>query len=1265
MAGEIIKVYNTYENALAGGSTGQILVGTINSNNGAVFNGSETLPYYIYREYWYRIELNDLATQVVIDWDDGEDNSLERQNVEFIDLEKPSKHVITSHIYTKHGSFFPLIRAVSPEGFISKWYTNDANSGYSDLEDLTYHTGSSTAPAGQNGLAIVREEKAGTDKIPHFIPANRHPIAILKADRKAVYAGIDNDLISGTSPLLYAVSDTNVSSPPTVTFEASNTESKQVREYANIQLQTLGTTGGYAVPNLIADGGRADNYINLSIQNDTVPKGAVYTPAIKEKGTFTVAADTVDNSIGANNGLSNPDGGAPYIALYNSSDTSAAFRVWWKHPDVAQVYSIELTGGDTMSAYAGCYIAIDYPSPPAGEAPVYFWLDHSGSASEPGALSLVFAKKKVDISGAANAAAAATILAAAINDGFTFTNAVAGSSSMNAFTAPNSGTAIFNVTCDTAGETASPGIAQSGDRVAVNITTHGESAGVIPSGSFTSIFATGSSGDSAATITTALIDAINTQGTFTAAAVDADTLTIERDTAGTTQDFTESGSTYTLDSLTQGTPAQGEIAPVHKLYKAKLDSITTLLDDHKVFIKCHDFDGSTGTATPNPDTDKTIAVLTNGNPIVELNDPYTITTLDASESYARASNLKIDTFSYDLDKQTVTGSLHNDQGSIAHGTTNVSNDTGTQTVLTDYFGYDEDGVFTALNYGEQSRISQRYTFNSLGSRMDDNSRFHDTYYLERFSPITNWNSMGVDSGETVHLVLGTAGSFTKDATVTQATSGATGKVFRTTKNNKWLELYDVAGTFNTSNTITSSNSIDVDAGITPSTVDTGNLRLLKEDYVINRSTLMVATGSGRTTHANNKTDSTANVNQGGTVSLTTDTLTVTDGTQFAIGDYIAIANDTEIMKVTAKPSTHVLTISRGVFATNSTTHSDSTDVYKILPKWHVVDSGSTNLYDSDSILLGGASTYELATSTAVTDHPENFIVSVMPQKYDKLYFKIDNYLPNGPTTFSEPDINIAAYYTKRTIASNVATYSWEPLPIIDKTEQFRQSGIIKWDIPDDWASVHTTDLTWNVVGDNNGTGDPESQWTKDGYGLILAITVKTPTTDTDAHEQIRLYNVWPMVDEHTELIKVMDPHHVSLNSIAIAQSISYSRKGRYMVVEDRLGKSDIRRIGAEGGTISFGGIDLGSDATGRDLILSYQKNGTPVFIDIEHNDGDKTRFFGKITSMSEDYATGKFKPKWAVTMQCSHLIEMNSSGVMQSEKISLGGVIDDVSKYIL
>ena len=120
-----------------------------------------------------------------------------------------------------------------------------------------------------------------------------------------------------------------------------------------------------------------------------------------------------------------------------------------------------------------------------------------------------------------------------------------------------------------------------------------------------------------------------------------------------------------------------------------------------------------------------------------------------------------------------------------------------------------------------------------------------------------------------------------------------------------------------------------------------------------------------------------------------------------------------------------------------------------------------------------------------------------------------------------------------------------------------------------------------------------------------------------------------------------------------------------MKVEDRLGKADIRRIGAEGGTVSFGGVDLGTSDTGRDLIVTYQKLGVPVYLDIEHKDGDKTRFFGKITSMSEDHPTGKMSPKWAVQMQVGYIIEHNSSGVMTSEKISLGGEYLNEPKFIL
>jgi hypothetical protein len=162
-----------------------------------------------------------------------------------------------------------------------------------------------------------------------------------------------------------------------------------------------------------------------------------------------------------------------------------------------------------------------------------------------------------------------------------------------------------------------------------------------------------------------------------------------------------------------------------------------------------------------------------------------------------------------------------------------------------------------------------------------------------------------------------------------------------------------------------------------------------------------------------------------------------------------------------------------------------------------------------------------------------------------------------------------------------------------------------------------------------------------------------------------IQNIWPTNNSHSLVIDIVDPHHVSLNSISLAQSISYNRKGKFTFIEDRLGKTDIRRIGAEGGTLTFGGIDLGTDKTGRNKIKTYQQNATPVFIDITHKDSSKTRFFGVILNMSEDFPAGKMTPKWAVTLRCSYCIEMDSTGVMTSDKIALGGVISDVSKYLL
>jgi hypothetical protein len=116
-----------------------------------------------------------------------------------------------------------------------------------------------------------------------------------------------------------------------------------------------------------------------------------------------------------------------------------------------------------------------------------------------------------------------------------------------------------------------------------------------------------------------------------------------------------------------------------------------------------------------------------------------------------------------------------------------------------------------------------------------------------------------------------------------------------------------------------------------------------------------------------------------------------------------------------------------------------------------------------------------------------------------------------------------------------------------------------------------------------------------------------------------------------------------------------------------MGKAEIRKIGATGGTLTFGGIDL-KDQDGtftRDKFYEYQKRAVPVYFDITHKSGNISRFFGVIISMSEDHPVGLQHGKFGVTMQCSHMIFMNSSGnILSDGYVSLGGDMIDEFNYI-
>ena len=272
---------------------------------------------------------------------------------------------------------------------------------------------------------------------------------------------------------------------------------------------------------------------------------------------------------------------------------------------------------------------------------------------------------------------------------------------------------------------------------------------------------------------------------------------------------------------------------------------------------------------------------------------------------------------------------------------------------------------------------------------------------------------------------------------------------------------------------------------------------------------------------------------------------------------------------------------------------------------------------------------------------------------------------------------------------------WRPLKYKNNTKHpylndstWYSSGSIEWIEPTDWVACdpeNIPDRFWPggdfqdggsvaFSFDSDASGnyfDVSNRWnaTNKKFGLMWVIA--GDGGNSSGHSRFgwgpMVMNTFRCSNQHSVLIDVVDPMHVSLNTHAITQSVSYTHKGKYQIVEDRMGKSEIRKIGAAGGKITFGGVDLkDQDGTNtRDKFYEYQKRAVPVYFDITHKSGNISRFFGVITDMSEDHPVGLQFGKFGLSMQCSHMITMNSSGTITSDGyISLGGDMVDEHKFI-
>ena len=116
------------------------------------------------------ISFNDNDTQkLFIDWGDGEVVDIEQGVYQWDDVDATDGSISLTHIYTKTGSFAPVLRTVNSNGFVSKYFGSGASSSYSPYESVS-------------------------TLIHPISVSDGAPTGVNKVENKTVLSGIDNSI---------------------------------------------------------------------------------------------------------------------------------------------------------------------------------------------------------------------------------------------------------------------------------------------------------------------------------------------------------------------------------------------------------------------------------------------------------------------------------------------------------------------------------------------------------------------------------------------------------------------------------------------------------------------------------------------------------------------------------------------------------------------------------------------------------------------------------------------------------------------------------------------------------------------------------------------------------------------------------------------------------------------------------------------------------------------------------------------------------------
>lgn len=735
---------------------------------------------------------------------------------------------------------------------------------------------------------------------------------------------------------------------------------------------------------------------------------------------------------------------------------------------------------------------------------------------------------------------------------------------------------------------------------------------------------------------------------------------IIKETIGASSLLYDTNCVFPSDTSAFGNLTELLSVKIIKLLEGTTSSSDKLGPDERIHVMITTSSTQAGAAG----TDEVLTTVSLGNPIQTLDRPGFSLMADGSASQAKGSNVSISNYIFD------TGKLNKYSSSTApYYNLNIEQ-------ISETIGTAQGATNTFDQTSSNTRVHYAFRFNNpSGSivpkevNVIDNTtkRFHDTERLIRLQV--------KDSSSTTRVDAATFYEVTNKADSTANTDGA------------------VSSTSTTTIAVTDG---DVFSAADVISIASGTEFMLVES--VSGNNLTVVRGYQNTTAATHLTGQNVfKLSNNGKYGDSLDHSAIEHWDRANYADYInrpdALKSRGLLLYANNSTADNIGTpgaerwTEKGLqhYQTNYSNFSSTTD-----------DVGDTSLIfggtqhrDADG---GGTPESPNKTELSYMDgghllRPTNYLLCGQTKKFNKLFVRMSNNIGwresapgelDDSSLYDNTRINTVAWYTALTDKTS-SSYEWKPLSLVDGTatggahSSLRKSGTLYFEIPDDWVEVKSSDLPWSagnnkpVDSDDTGSEDPNTLWTENMYGILLGISVdgSTPTSPAD----IKCNYVVPCNNSHSAIIKVIDPHHKSLNDIAIAQSISWSRSGNYSTPSDRFGRAEIRKIGAQGGSISFGGVELkGGYAKQKKLINKYQREGTPVYLDVQRavSTGEYIRFYGVITKMSEDYPVGMQHPKYGLDMQIEYISEFDSNGAPIGGYLqSLGGDVIDEPKYLL